>query len=120
MRAEMNSPRHPCLAALLAAALLGAAGPAAGQEAGFPIPDSETADPPSAARLQAIEAQAAATGWNGVVVPIRSAAVRAYSSDRFEAADAWYHAYRWAALFSEPENVFISNWVNAIVANHLN
>jgi hypothetical protein len=27
--------------------------------------------------------------------------------DRFVAAESWFHAYRWAALFSEPENVFI-------------
>jgi hypothetical protein len=46
--------------------------------------------------------------------------VRAYEQDRFTAADAWYHVYRWANLFAEPENVFISGWVKAIVDNHLN
>src|SRR5665213_478959 len=105
---------------LLAAALAASTGRAQTAETGFSIPDKETLDPPSAARLALIEAEAAATGWAGVILPLRSAAVRAYTHDRFVAADAWYHAYRWAALFAEPEDRFISDWVHAIVANHLN
>jgi hypothetical protein len=120
MAAEMSPPRHRLLPALLAAALLGATGGALADVTGFVVPDAETLDPPTPARLASIEAEAAATGWAGVVLPVRSAAVSAYSHDRFAAADAWYHVYRWAALFAEPENVFISGWVNAIVGYHLN
>jgi hypothetical protein len=116
----MSPLRSPIVPALIAAALLGIAAPVQAQDAGFAIPDSESSDPPTAARLQSIEAEAAATGWAAVVAPIRSVAVSAYSHDRFEAADAWYHVYRWAALFAEPEDRFISGWINAIVTNHLN
>jgi hypothetical protein len=84
------------------------------------IPDQEVLDPPTQARLDSIQSQAAAVGWSGMVIPLRFAAIRAYSRDRFVAADAWYHVYRWAALFAEPENRFVEGWINAILANHLN
>lgn len=103
------------LAALVALPLLGLS-----QSAVFPVPDSETSDPPGPARIAAIRDYAAAAGWNAAVVPVRQAAVAAYRKDRFAAAEAWFHVYRWAALFSEPENVFIDNWIKEIVANHLN
>ena len=105
---------------LLAAACL--ALPAAGlaQSAIFPVPPAETRDPPTAGRIEAIRDYAAAAGWNAAVVPVRQAAVEAYGQDRFAAAEAWFHVYRWAALFSEPENVFIDGWIKDILANHLN
>ncbi len=116
----MSPTRTRLSAALLAAALLGAAGTALADGPALVVPDREALDPPSAARLASIEAAAAANGWASVVLPVRSAAVNAYAHNRFVAADAWYHVYRWAALFAEPENVFISGWVDAIVAYHLN
>ncbi|HEY1848726.1 MAG TPA: hypothetical protein VGG37_05945 [Opitutaceae bacterium] len=90
------------------------------QAAPYSIPDAETMDPPTPGRLQSIEREATAASWNGMVIPLRAAAVSAYGHQRFKAADAWYHVYRWSALFSEPENVFIDGWIGAIVQNHLN
>ena len=116
----MSLRRHRLLPALLAAALLAVPAAALADGPGLVVPEKETLDPPSPARLASIEAEAAADGWASVVLPVRNAAMNAYAHNRFGAADAWYHVYRWAALFAEPENVFISGWVNAIVANHLN
>ncbi|HEY5227952.1 MAG TPA: hypothetical protein VIJ19_05390, partial [Opitutaceae bacterium] len=112
----MSPTRHAALAALFAAILLAAP---FGARAGGPaelIPDGETRDPPTAGRLAALEAQASTSGWDTLVAPLRSAALRAYSQDRFVAAGAWLNAYRWSALFSEPEDRFIPAWINAIVA----
>jgi hypothetical protein len=117
---EMSPLRRPLAQALLAAALLWPAGPALADGEGLSIQDRETRDPPAPGRLASIEAEAAASGWGAVVVPVRSAAVRAFAQERFEAADAWYHVYRWANLFAEPENAFIAGWVKAIVDNRLN
>jgi hypothetical protein len=116
----MIPPRRLSFSVLLAAALLGVSAACFAQDVPRAIPDEETMDPPTRARIEEIQSEAAAMGWNAVVFPLREAAVRAYSHNRFVAADAWFHTYRWAALFSEPENLFINNWVNAIVANHLN
>jgi hypothetical protein len=116
----MIQRRRPLQLALLGAGLLAAQAGALGQTASLSVPDLETRDPPTRARVEAIQVAAAAMGWDALVVPLREAADRAYAHDRFAAADAWYHAYRWAALFSEPENHFIAGWVDAIMANHLN
>jgi hypothetical protein len=118
----MSTTRRLLTLALVASGVALTSGRLRAQDAGaaFPIPDSETADPPTQARIQAIEAVAATDGWNAVVVPIRSAALRSYARERYGAADAWFHLYAWAALFSEPENVFTSNWVQAIVAGRAN
>jgi hypothetical protein len=113
----MRPPRHPLLPALFAVALLAAPQAAIAQVA---IPDLETADPPTRARLEAIENEAGASGWDALSAPLRSAALRAYGRDRFIAADAWFHLYRWSALFSEPESRFVGGWTNAIVANGVN
>jgi hypothetical protein len=113
----MIQPGHRLALVLLAAALCGAPRPARAQ--GFSVPAPETMDPPTRARIAAIEG-AAAMGWDGVVVPLRSAAMQAYAHDRLAAADQWYHLYRWAVLFSEPENQFVAGWVEAIMSSHLN
>jgi hypothetical protein len=112
----MEGVKSATRTALLAACLLLA--PLAGLADGImpPIPDAETMDPPTPERLQAIEAAAAAGGWADAVGPLRDAALRAYAQDRFVAAGAWFHAYRWAALFSEPEDRFIDGWIRAVVA----
>jgi hypothetical protein len=106
--------------ALLAACLFLAPCAAFADAPVSPISDDETRDPPTQERLQSIEAAAAASGWAGVVVPLRDAAMRAYSQDRFVAAGAWFDAYRWASLFSEPEDRFISDWIGAVMANGVN
>jgi hypothetical protein len=120
MGATMTRRRQRLLPALLAAALLAARGAPLPPAPALSIPDAETMDPPRRERIQAIESAAGAGGWAALVFPLRAAAVRAYSRDRFVSAEAWFHLYRWAALFSEPENRFVEGWINAIVANHLN
>ncbi len=99
-------------AALLA--LLAAAGAARAQDDALSIPAAETADVPTLGRLHAIEASAASSGWAPLVPPLRAAAVLAFEQDRFLAADAWFHVYEWAALFSEPESAFQSGWLRAM------
>jgi hypothetical protein len=116
----MNLKRLPPALAAAAAFLLALPGPAPAQSPAFQVPDAETRDPPTQARIEAIRDFAGASGWNAAVVPVRVAAVRAYRQDRFAAAEAWFHLYRWAALFSEPENVFVDGWIKAILAGHLN
>ena len=116
----MSPPRHLVASALFTAWVLAWPAGALAQAPVYTVPDAETANPPTPARLESIEQEAAASGWNGIVVPLRSAAVRAYTQDRFAAADAWFHVYRWAALFSEPENRFIAGWADAITASRLN
>ncbi len=86
----------------------------------FPIPDSETNDPPTRARLQEIEAVAASSGWLAVALPLREAAVRAYAQERLAAADAWFHAFQWTAIFSEPEDRYLAGWIDAMKAAQLN
>jgi hypothetical protein len=54
-----------------------------------------------------------------VAVPLRTAALRGFQQDRFIAADAWFHAFEWAVLFSEPETHFVSRWIRAMQASHL-
>jgi hypothetical protein len=116
----MTLRRRPMILAVLAAGILAAPGRVPAQGVELAIPDQETLNPPTRERLEAIGSEAAAQGWNAQVLPLRAAAVTAYAHDRFVAADAWFHVYRWAGLFSEPENVFVQGWINAILANHLN
>jgi hypothetical protein len=96
------------------------AGVFAQDDSGFSIPDSEAFNPPTQARLEVLESAAAANGWASVAVPLRTAAVSAYGQDRLVAADAWYHAYQWAALFSQPEDRFRANWLEGMSGAHLN
>jgi hypothetical protein len=98
-----------CLLALPLVALADDAAP-------LVIPDIETRDPPTQERLASITASAQETGWDGVVQPLRDAALKAYSKDRFVAAGSWLNTYRWAALFSEHENRYIPMYVNAVVS----
>jgi hypothetical protein len=84
------------------------------------IPDEETRNPPTRTRLLAVEAAAADSGWLSVALPLRDAAVRAYGQDRLIAADAWFHVFQWAALFSEPEDRFLGHWIDAMQAAKLN
>jgi hypothetical protein len=105
---------------LVRLALIATALSARAQDTGLAIPDSEASDPPTQARLEQVEGVAATAGWLAVAPALRSAALRAYSQERLQAAGAWYHAYEWATLFSEPEDKFISGWIDAMVAARLN
>jgi hypothetical protein len=110
----MRLLRPLALWAVLAAALAARAdGP------GFSVPESESLDPPSLERLHEAEAAAALSGWGPLAPPLRAAAMRAYAQNRFIAADQWFHAYEWATVFAQPENQFVSRWVDAMAAAHL-
>jgi hypothetical protein len=114
----MTPPSRSATRGLVAAALL-LPGVCLAQKAGPEISDAEALDPPTQARLRQVEDAAASAGWASVEVPLRTAALRAFQQDRFIAADAWFHAFEWSALFSEPESQFASRWVQAMQASHL-
>ena len=116
----MGPPRLKLAWALLLAACLAAPAASSAQGQGVPIPELESRNPPTQARIASILDTAGSSGWPAVVPPLRAAAQLAYAQERFAAAEAWYHLYRWALLFSEPENVFISGWMDAITAARLN
>jgi len=113
---------HRCTAFVALSAVLVLACPfrALADDIAYQVPDAETWDPPSAQRLATIESAAAANGWAAVTPPLRAAAMSAYAKGRFEAAGDWLHAYRWAALLSEPEDHFLSGWIDAIVRAQVN
>ena len=116
----MNLMRHPVRLALLATALCVPSWTARAQDAVLSIPDSEASDPPTQERLAQVESVASASSWLSAAPALRSAAFRAYGRGRLAAADAWFHAYEWSVLFSEPEDRFIGGWINAMVAAKLN
>jgi hypothetical protein len=116
----MKPPRRRVVLAGFALGLAATARCALAQEdPALSIPDAETFNPPTQARLEEVESVAAASGWASVALPLRSAAVRAYGQDRLVAADAWFHVFQWAALFSEPEDSFRAHWIDAMSASHL-
>jgi hypothetical protein len=83
--------------------LAAGAPPLPAQDADMGITEAETRNPPTPGRLHAVEEAAAGAGWGSVVLPLRTAALQAFAQQRFIAADAWFHLYSWAALFSMPE-----------------
>jgi hypothetical protein len=115
----MPSIRHLIVPVALALAPLAAAQTAVGDAPQIAIPDAETRDPPSRARLAEIERIAGESGWYSLAPAVRSAAMRAYAQDRYAAADAWYHVYSWLGLFAEPESMFYSNWSRACMSARL-
>jgi hypothetical protein len=115
----MRSLSHLVLPAALAFAPLAHAQSAPGLDGAYQVPDAETRDPPTAARLADIEQRASAAGWYSLAPAVHAAAMRSYVQDRYAAADAWYHVYQWLALFAEPENVFFANWLRATEAAKL-
>ncbi len=92
---------------------LGAQVPAA-PNAVAAISEAEALQPPTPSRLTAIHAAAQRDGWRTQVESLRAAALLAYKNDKLVAAEAWFHAYRWAALWSEPESSFVPRWIQAI------
>jgi|CZKI01.1.fsa_nt_gi hypothetical protein len=120
MTGAMSLLLRPIAAALFALALVVPARVARAQDQGISIPELETRDPPSRSRLQAIEAAAAESGWASVALPLRGVALRAYEQDRLIAADAWFHVYQWALVFSESEDRFYANWTAALQAAQVN
>ncbi len=80
------------------------------------LADAEALALPTPARLAAVHAAAQRDGWAPQAALLRGAAVRAYEREKFPAAEAWLHVYRWAALFGEPEMEFVPRWMAAVQA----
>lgn len=83
------------------------------------IPEAETLQPPTAARLAAMHAAAQRDGWAPQVSLARAAAVHAYETGKLAAAPAWFNVYRWVSLFGESETHFVPRWVRAVEAAHV-
>jgi hypothetical protein len=77
------------------------------------IPADELGRAPSAERVAALQAEAARTGWAPVAAELRAAAVGLYERNQ-PTAQAWYYLFRWAELFSLPENQAVAGWVSNV------
>ena len=80
------------------------------------VPEGEALQPPSPSRLAVLQAAAQRDGWAPQTAALRVAAIRAYELDHLAAAEAWFHVYRWAALFGQSEAHFIPAWIQAVEA----
>lgn len=81
---------------------------------GLTIPDAELGAPPTPQRLTEIQAAAMKSGWASTTSGLRVAAVKAYRNENLPAATAWFHVYRWSALFGESVTHFVPRWVAAV------
>jgi len=77
------------------------------------IPADELGHAPTAARVAALQAEAAQTGWGPVAAGLRAAAVGLYEQNQ-AAAQSWYYLYRWAELFSLSEHDAVAGWVGNV------
>ncbi len=84
------------------------------------IPRAEALVLPTSARLASITANATLYGWRSQNRLLRDAAFRAYEGGSLSAASAWYNIYQWAALFGQPYNEFVRDWVRDVQAAHVN
>ncbi len=73
------------------------------------IPVGELAYAPTAARVAALQAEAAQKGWAAVAAPLREAATGLYER-RGVQAQSWYYLYRWADLFGQTQGQAVSRW----------
>jgi hypothetical protein len=81
------------------------------------IPEPETFAAPTPQRLAAIHAAAQRDGWMLQAAILRAAALHAYERDKLAAAEAWFHVYRWAALFGvRGRSEWAPTWVAAVNA----
>ncbi len=81
-----------------------------------PVPEAEVMQPPTHARLVAVQAAAQRDGWAPQVAMLRDAALRAYERDRLAAAEAWLDVCRWAGLWGGTEAEFVPRWIAAVNA----
>ena len=96
-----------------AALVLGSLGLAVSAAVAADIPAGELGRAPSAERVAALQAEAAQVGWGTVAGELRDAAVGLYGQKGAQ-AQAWYYLYRWAELFSLPENQAVAGWANNV------
>jgi hypothetical protein len=78
------------------------------------IAEAEALQAPTATRLAGLQTAAKVSGWAPQVAALRAAALLAYQRDKLAPAEAWYHVYRWAALFGESEASFVPRWIRAV------
>lgn len=101
-------------ATLVFATLVWAAFPARLAAQADTIPEAETLQKPTPARLASIHASAQRDGWHAQAPALRAAANHAYRQEKLAAAEAWYLVFRWAALFGTSARDFELRWVEAI------
>jgi tetratricopeptide (TPR) repeat protein len=77
------------------------------------IPAGELERAPTAERVAALQAEAAQVGWGPVAQELRAAAVGLYQRNGSK-VQAWYYLYRWAELFSLPENKAVASWASNV------
>ncbi|MDP3069523.1 MAG: hypothetical protein Q8N18_04500, partial [Opitutaceae bacterium] len=78
------------------------------------IPEAESLVPPAPARIASVHAAAQREGWAPQAALLRAAALRAYEHDKLDAAQAWLHLHRWAALLGQTEAEFVPRWIQAV------
>jgi hypothetical protein len=96
------------VANLILASLLLTGGATAGE-----ITNRELEQPPSAERVEAVQADAARRGWATVEAQLRTAAVGLYERHGAQ-AQAWYNLYRWSDLFGQSGREAVGGWRNAV------
>lgn len=69
---------------------------------------------PTPGRLRAIHRSAQFEGWATQLPALHLAAKEAYAREELGAAAAWFNAYRWAAVFAQTEEAFVSRWIEAV------
>jgi len=98
-------------ACLLAIVILLAGASRLGAQSYRPLSEAEMLQPPTPERLSGLVNYANQADWGQLTPMFRTAALRAYEKGRLDAAERWYQIYRWSALFAEPENRFIQQWI---------
>ncbi len=79
------------------------------------LPAVELDHAPTAARIAALQAEAARAGWPAVARELRQAAVGLYARNGAE-AQSWYYLFRWAELFGCSDADAVNTWIAAV--NH--
>ena len=80
------------------------------------IPEAESLNVPTPARLAAVHAAAQRDGWAPQSEALRDAAIRAYEREKYGPAEAWLNVCRWSALFGQTEADFVNRWAEAVQA----
>jgi hypothetical protein len=108
-----------CLAGMMRGVILGVAVLfSAVSVAAGDIPAGELAYAPTAARVAALQAEAAQKGWTAVAAPLREVATGLYER-RGVQAQSWYCLYRWAEMFGQTEGEAVNQWTDAARLAHV-
>ncbi len=80
------------------------------------LPTGWEAHAPTPEQVATVLAAAEHEGWAAVAPGLRDGALRTYQKGQTDAASAWLGLARWAALFAEREDHFVTRWIAAINA----